>query len=60
LTSRLGISKPVGLDNDGNSWSVGDDGPLRCPAEAISLPTIDIEALANRASALSEAPKPAR
>ena len=60
LTARLGISKPVGLDNDGNAWSVGDDGPRRCPAEAISLPTIDIEALANRASALPDTAKPAR
>ncbi len=60
LASQLGITKPVGLDNDGNAWSVGDDGPRRCPAEAISLPTIDIEALANRIPALAEPVKPAR
>jgi outer membrane protein, adhesin transport system len=60
LTAQLGIAKPGGLDNDGNAWSVGDDGPRRCPAEAISLPSIDIEALANRIPALAEPTKPAR
>jgi len=60
LTAQLGISKPVGLDNDGNAWSVGDDGPRRCPAEAVLLPSIDIEALANRIPASAEPAKPAR
>ena len=59
LTAQLGIAKPIGLDNDGNAWSVGDDGPRRCPAEAISLPSVDIEALVNRLPPLGEPTKSA-
>ena len=59
LTAQLGIRRPLGLDDDGQAWSVGDDGPHRCPADTISLPSIDIEALAKRVPTLAEPAKPA-
>ncbi len=59
LTAQLGISRPLGLDDDGKAWSVGDDSPHRCPADTISLPSIDIEALAKRVPTLAEPAKPA-
>ena len=59
LTAQLGISRPLGLDDDGKAWSVGDDSPHRCPSDTISLPSIDIEALAKRVPTLAEPAKPA-
>ncbi len=59
LTVQLGIARPLGLDDDGQAWSLGDDGAHRCPADTISLPSINIEALAKRVPALAEPAKPA-
>ena len=48
LTMQLGISRPVGLGDENQAWSQGSDAPRRCPADAITLPVIDLDELAGR------------
>ena len=60
LTARLGFARPASLNDEAGGWSAGDDAPARCPAEAIVLPAVDIEALARRVPALAKSARPAR
>ena len=57
---RLGITRPASLSDEASGWAVGDDAPGRCPAEAISLPAIDIDALARRVPAVAEQARPTK
>jgi adhesin transport system outer membrane protein len=59
LTAQLGITKPTSLGDESQGWSLGEDAPHRCPADAIALPAIDLEALASRVPPLAEPAKPA-
>jgi adhesin transport system outer membrane protein len=60
LTAQLGFARPASLNDEAGGWSPGEDAPARCPADAIVLPPIDIEALARRVPALAEPGRPAR
>ncbi len=60
LTAQLGFARPASLNDEAGGWSAGEDAPARCPATAIVLPTIDIEALARRMPALADPARPAR
>jgi adhesin transport system outer membrane protein len=59
LTAQLGIAKPTSLGDESQGWSLGEDAPHRCPADAIALPAIDLEALASRVPPLAEPAKSA-
>ena len=59
LTAQVGIARPASLGDEATGWSLGDDAPARCPAEAITVPAIDIEALNRRVPTVPEPVKPA-
>ncbi len=60
LTAQLGIARPASLSDEAAGWTQGEDAPARCPTEAVTLPTIDIEALARRVPAVAERARPTK
>ena len=60
LTAQLGLVRPASLNDEAGGWNPGEDAPARCPADAIVLPAIDIEALARRVPTPAEPARPAR
>ncbi len=60
LSAQLGLARPASLNDEAGGWNPGEDAPARCPADAIVLPPIDIEALVRRVPALAEPGGPAR
>ncbi|MET0333910.1 MAG: TolC family outer membrane protein [Rhizobacter sp.] len=55
LTAQLGLTRSNDDTPDAaNNWSAGDEGPTRCPLEAIDIQPLNLDALNQRA--LSMAP----
>lgn len=59
LTARLGLARPASMNDEANGWAAGEDAPARCPAAAVVLPAVDIDALARRVPALAPPTRPA-
>jgi len=56
LSSQLGLTRAdtsIEAPQEAEDWNVGDDSPGRCPASAVEIPRINMEALAARAAALT-------
>jgi adhesin transport system outer membrane protein len=54
LSAQLGLARDQGAPDapdDASGWSADGDAPGRCPADAVSSPPIDFEALSKRAAA---------
>ncbi|MBX3622873.1 MAG: TolC family outer membrane protein [Rhizobacter sp.] len=58
LGAQLGLARASdapAAPSDADNWSAGSDDPTRCPADVIEAPSIDLDALNQRAAALSSA-----
>jgi adhesin transport system outer membrane protein len=53
LLARFGFAKPLADSSEAEGWSAGEDGPGRCPVEALELATSDRTALDAKAQSLS-------
>lgn len=53
LTSQLGLSKPLGELSDAVGWGAADDGPGRCPVQAVAIGLTQRSVLDARAQALA-------
>ena len=60
LTAQLGIARPASLSEEAKDWTVGEDAPGRCPADAITMQAIDFQALARRVPAVPEQVRPTK
>ena len=63
LGAQLGLTRGTETPStDAEGWSAGDEGPARCPIEAIEVQPLNLEALDQRAAALApnNTPAPAR
>ncbi len=58
LNQQLGLARPLGDVSDAAGWSAGEDGPGRCPAEAVEALSADHSALDARAEAMGVPPPP--
>jgi adhesin transport system outer membrane protein len=59
LGAQLGLTRGEDAPEapaESAQWAMGDDAPTRCPAVAIEMQTIDIEALNKRANAATPPP----
>lgn len=55
LTTQLGLSKPLGDTSDAVGWDAAEDGPGRCPLQAVAVDLTPRNILDARAEALSAA-----
>lgn len=53
LNAQVGLAKPLGETSDAEGWNAGEDGPGRCPAEAVEAPSSDRAALDARARSMT-------
>ncbi len=62
LGVQLGLTRGEGAPEapaESEQWSVGEDGPMRCPNVVIEMETIDLAALNQRAAGATPAAPPA-
>ena len=52
LLARFGLAKPLDDSSEASGWSVGEDGPGRCPVEALELASSDRAALDAKAQSM--------
>jgi adhesin transport system outer membrane protein len=53
LTVQLGLARGNEAPENIDTWKAGDEGPSRCPVEAIEVEPLNLEALNQRAAALA-------
>jgi outer membrane protein, adhesin transport system len=58
LNAQLGLARG-GQADEAAGWTAGDDGAVRCPAQAIEIAGIDAAALSRRVAQFAQTPTPA-